>query len=233
MILLVYTLILSSSVITKAQFKEKYISLETKHALTGNLQIDIISNINLNDLFMEQDSIGNIQHNNDLYSPLKAGLYSAILPGAGQFYTKSYWQSAAFLSVEVMSWILYVMNENKGDRQTEDFQKYADEHWSVVDYVKWIERYYSSEASSFAFYKQNTNTLPPWEQIDWEQLNACEQRIGELKDSQGNMIKTGFSHHLPQRPEQQYYELIGKYPQYGGGWDDAGLFTFTKDDVLT
>jgi hypothetical protein len=62
-------------------------------------------------------------------------------------------------------------------------------------------------------------------------LNACEQRIGELKDSQGNMIKTGFSHHLPLRPEQQYYELIGKYPQYGGGWDDAAWFT--KDDVLT
>jgi len=35
----------------------------------------------------------------------------------------------------------------------------------------------------------------------------------------------GFTHNLPVRPAQQYYELIGKYPQFVGGWDDGGTYT--------
>jgi len=30
-----------------------------------------------------------------------------------------------------------------------------------------------------------------------------------------------FSHTLPSHGEQQYYELIGKYPQFDPGWDDG------------
>ncbi len=32
-----------------------------------------------------------------------------------------------------------------------------------------------------------------------------------------------YSHTLPPYGEQQYFELIGKYPQFNQGWDDANL----------
>jgi hypothetical protein len=35
--------------------------------------------------------------------------------------------------------------------------------------------------------------------------------------------------------DQQYYEMIGKYSQFGGGWDDAAKFKtngYTKADVI-
>ena len=47
-------------------------------------------------------------------------------------------------------------------------------------------------------------SLPPWERVNWAELNEAE---------------TG-SHNLPPHGEQQYYELIGKYHQYAGGWND-------------
>jgi len=46
--------------------------------------------------------------------------------------------------------------------------------------------------------------------VDWNELNRMEREIGGY-----------YSHSLPRRPEQQYYELIGKYTQYNQGWDDA------------
>ena len=41
-----------------------------------------------------------------------------------------------------------------------------------------------------------------------------------------------YSHTLPPYGEQQYYELIGKYPQYNQGWDDAPP-NFNYGDPLT
>jgi hypothetical protein len=60
--------------------------------------------------------------------------------------------------------------------------------------------------------------LAPWDRVNWTRLNEVEEGIGQRSG-------TGFTHRLPRRPEQQYFELIGKYAQYGGGWDDAAGFT--------
>ena len=51
-------------------------------------------------------------------------------------------------------------------------------------------------------------SLPPWEQVNWNDLNNCEELISI------------FSHRLPPYGEQQYYELIGKYKQFSSGWDE-------------
>ena len=41
-----------------------------------------------------------------------------------------------------------------------------------------------------------------------------------------------YSHTLPPYGDQQYYELIGKYPQYNPGWNDA-MFPFAYGDPLS
>ena len=46
--------------------------------------------------------------------------------------------------------------------------------------------------------------------VNWGELNGMERDLG-----------SGYSHALPPYGDQQYYELIGKYPQYSHGWDDA------------
>ena len=156
-------------------------------------------------------------------SPLRAALFSAVLPGVGEFYVGDQWRAAAFLATETAFWIVYAVYDSKGDRQARLFEQFADDHWSVVRYVEWIDRYKSqlnaeAQGSAAEVIIPGTENLPSWQRVYWNKLNAWEEQIGKKT---GN----GFTHRLPQRPEQQYYELIGKYPQYAGGWNDGTNIT--------
>ncbi len=154
-------------------------------------------------------------------SALRAALYSAAIPGAGQFYAKRYWEAGGFLTAEVALWITYAMYEGKGNDETNLFQNYADQRWSVVRYVDWIAAYFPGAPWQGIVTSGSPDPNAPWNSVDWSKLNACEDYIAQQATQTG---ANGFTHILPQRPEQQYYELIGKYPQFGGGWDDAATF---------
>lgn len=149
-------------------------------------------------------------------SPLRAAAYSAAIPGLGEFYAEEYWRSAVFLGAEIALWTLYAVYDGKGDAQTREFEAYADQFWSVVRYAEWMEMHGGSlnpNPPPTGIVTSNDPNLPPWQRVNWELLNQWEQHIG-------GRASTGFSHRLPRRPEQQYYELIGKYLQYNMGWDD-------------
>jgi len=138
-------------------------------------------------------------------SPAFAALLSGVLPGSGEFYSKSYIKSGVFFAAEVIAWTVNFAYNKKGDRATADFQNFADANWSVVDYASWL--------NSFKGCSIDINpdvNLPPWRRVNWAQLNECERKLGGF-----------FSHSLPPYGDQQYYELIGKYPQYNPGWRDA------------
>ncbi len=160
----------------------------------------------------------------DKYSPLKAGLLSAVVPGGGQFYTKSYFKSALFFTAEVALWVVYFSYTKKGDEQTVRFKQYADENWSVVDYAEWMNQWmtkYGTPDAPIIRITQDPN-LKPWQRLNWSELNAAERYIGQRAG--------GFSHTLPFYGEQQYYELIGKYHQYAPGWNDFDR-NFVPEDV--
>ena len=140
----------------------------------------------------------------DKKSPVLAGVLSAIIPGAGQVYNEDYWIAAVFVAVEAALITTAVVYDNKGDEQTDYYQTYADEYWSVVEYAEWLNEY-NPETIPDIVIDYDTPGLQPWERIvDWNQLNEAE---------------TG-SHNLPPHGDQQYYEMIGKYHQYSPGWND-------------
>jgi hypothetical protein len=188
--------------------------------LTGNPRLDLLAGMGAVGL---QDTVPTaiLRLERDRKSPLLAGVLSAVLPGAGEFYTESYWRSGGFLVAEAGLWIVYAAYSKKGDNQTTLFQNYADAHWSVVRYAEWIEQYATQlnpDATSITGLVMGSADMPPWERVDWAALNAGEDLVAQA-------VGNGFTHRLPQRPQQQYYELIGKYPQYASGWDDAGSIT--------
>lgn len=176
--------------------------MNNKIELTGSLYADskIISNsysaLNTNPMADDMPS---------KKSPVLAGFLSALIPGAGQIYNEDYWIAGAFIVVEAALVTTAIVYDNKGDDQTEYFQSYADDYmnpdhnWSVVRYAEWLNTYQDANIQI-----NPDESLPPWERVDWNELNAAE---------------TG-SHHLPPHGEQQYYELIGKYHQYSSGWND-------------
>ncbi len=135
-------------------------------------------------------------------SPMLSGLFSAIIPGAGQIYNEDYWIAGIFVALEAALITTAVIYDKKGDDQTASFENYADQNWSVVRYAEWLAQYEGADLNKIII--PGTEGLPPWKRVNWNELNAAE---------------TG-SHNLPAHGEQQYYELIGKYHQYSSGWND-------------
>jgi hypothetical protein len=171
-------------------------------------------------------------------SPLRAGVFSIVVPGAGQAYSGRYLEAAAFAVVEAGLWILYAKNHSNGVDKTAEYQLYADANWSVIRYSDWMDSNYRGKGSTAlddALGRVVTSRSGPfpWSGIDWGLLNYCESEIARLAVPGA---PNGFTHILPVRPAQQYYELIGKYPQYVGGWNDAwgsgGTSLYTEADVL-
>lgn len=187
---------------------------DTPVRLTGNLRIDLFGQQSLRDGPLLGEQEGDPANMPSRKSPWLAAGLSAVVPGAGELYAGSIWKAALFFAVEVTAWSLAYANDKKGDRQTDSYQSYADDHWSVVRYGRFAETLAPPDQGPYRWDLGNGA-------VDWSELNRMERAIGGW-----------FSHTLPPYGEQQYYELIGKYPQYNQGWDDAPP-TFRYGDPLT
>jgi hypothetical protein len=174
--------------------------------LTGNLLAD--SKIVLND-YEELSAVFTLDDLPEKKSPLLAGVMSAVLPGSGEFYVGEYLKAAIFFAVEVTLITVAVVNNNEGDELTAEFEAFADDHWSAVDYSEYMmDHWQELGLSEQCVIDINTDgNLQPWERVNWNDLNHCESLISV------------FSHRLPIHGQQQYYELIGKYKQYSSGWE--------------
>ncbi len=190
---------------------------------SGDLRMDIlaISHQPLDVLASE----GNEQTHHK--SPYLAAAFSAVLPGAGEFYSESYWKSAIFVAAEATIWTLDIIYNGKGDTQTDFYKNYANGHWSAVRYAEWINanlQYLNAnlDKATYTIPINSNISLPPWERIDWNALGRVEREIGG-----------GFSHSLAPYGDQQYYEMIGKYMQFIHGWDQSDFNVSTYLDQLT
>jgi hypothetical protein len=176
--------------------------VDEKLELTGNLKTD-------SKLIMDSYS-SKIKNDLNLSVEKKSAVLSAVLsavvPGAGQIYNGDIWKSAIFLGLEAGLITAAIIYNKKGDDKTAEFEAYADANWSVVKYANWLLTNRTALGLPDGPITIDPNTsLKPWERVNWGEMNALESR---------------FSHKLVAHGEQQYYELIGKYPQYNHGWAD-------------
>ena len=155
-------------------------------------------------------------------NPFLNGLYSLVIPGAGQYNSGRYTKAVIFFTAEVALVTFAIINQHTGDKKTQEFQDYADAHWSAVRYAKWIGTYGVSDyGPNVAFTQADYDAVAAY---DFSKVNAWES--GAL----GNH-SLGFSHQLPRNGEQQYYELIGKYNQFKFGWDEYSVDGVTAADA--
>ncbi len=206
-------------------------NLKNEDKLTGVLSTDLFAGYQSNEA---QDSAAIVE----THSALKAGAFSLLVPGAGQLYNRNYIKAAAFFAVEVGAWVVNALYTQKANNQTAYFQTYADGtaadnyqngHYNVQRYAEWIQANWQ-QLLTIGGHNPADNTDPavqtvmkyepilvnsaggpaPWNRVDWYSLNQIESVLGGY-----------FSHLLPPHGNQQYYELIGKYPQFRQGWDDS------------
>jgi hypothetical protein len=188
---------------------------------SGDARIDLLGMPDLNGPSAAQQVSSAVDEAVRRKSPWLAAGMSILIPGAGEFYTGDYWKSAAFFAVDVALWIFAYNYDKKGDRQTDFFQNFANQNWSVVKYAQYAQDNLTPPNGPYNWLIPNTEGRPPWDRVNWSELNRMEQDIGGY-----------YSHVLPPYGQQQYYELIGKYPQFNQGWDDSGP-TFNYGDPLT
>ena len=178
------------------------VAVENKIDLTGDLKTDA----RLLTRSYSPETINEINLNPEHKSVWLATILSAAVPGAGQAYNGDFWKTAIFVGLEAGLITAAILYNKKGDDKTTEFEAYADENWSVVKYANWLIANRTALGLPEGNVTIDPNTsLKPWERVNWTELNHVESR---------------FSHKLPKYGEQQYYELIGKYPQYNHGWRD-------------
>ncbi len=159
-----------------------------------------------------------------LKSTRKAFFLSFLLPGLGETYVGSK-SGILFMGVEAASWWLYSSNTNKGRDLEDKFQLFADTHWHYADtvnssgdpldhnYWEWVQAVMTYPGMTGTLtYDPATLTPDDYDKIN-KNLEDATKRTGS--------ITFGYSvHNLPSTNTQQYYEMIGKYPQFIYGWED-------------
>jgi hypothetical protein len=199
--------------------------LEIQNAALNNMQESMSSDVS--ELQPKQKSVG------------KAVLFSALLPGSGQFYANSYIKTAVFLAAEVGAWAVNFSYNKKGDDKDREFKLYANEKWSEYrywSYVNWDAQDNPNLMNLLVPEQYIDMVQAPnggtWYLIDEQYYNANRETIiNNLRQVESEQ----YSHRLPVTRTQQYYEMIGKYPmQFGNAWDDARFdYNYSGPDNIT
>lgn len=160
-------------------------------------------------------------------SPRKAFFLSFLFPGLGEAYVKSK-RGFLFLGVEAFAWYMYISNTQDGNDMENSFHDFANTYWHYTDtydskgdtltfnYWQWV-KYHLAEVG----YTDVKITPDNYAYID---------SLLEATSENSNSTINGYSiHNLPSTKTQQYYEMIGKYPQFVYGWEDIDDETETVD----
>ena len=157
---------------------------------------------------------------------------SLIVPGSGQIMNESWWKAGLFLAIEATSIYLAVEYRNRGRFGEREYQRFANNNWSVVQYSQWLVEYHEIHGIENPFINDlremisgispSFRTSTEWNQIDLSILHRVEQNTPYITTDQ--LGASNFSHVLPAFGSQQYYELISKYYQFQAGWRDYNDF---------
>ena len=179
---------------------------------------------------------------------LKSALFSAIIPGSGQYFiNKQKQKGIAFFALEIIGIASSIYFKDKAEEYKFDYQDYADEHWS---FSSWCDFYYdySDESNPFRdlfsnetsgiyseinsghglefFYdddgiRKYMKTNTEFFGLFYEEYNLDQNGVAEQFVDERNlqMLKT-----------HDFYEEIVKYDQFFTGWDDQILIQRSTND---
>ena len=156
-------------------------------------------------------------------STRKAFFLSLLLPGLGEYYVGSK-RGIAFLGVEAAAWWMYMHYTKEGNDIQDEFEAFADSHWRYsspsgeYSYVEWL-------ADKLRDNNISDEDLPR----DYASLASNAALMDSITQKLIDKGVMGISHAIPSTKTQQYYEMIGKYPQFSYGWEDITGYKETKD----
>jgi hypothetical protein len=198
-------------------------------AMTGYLGANDLYNLNsrfqpavtTNFFFLDQDSLPAAleivkQEDSLVVYPARPMLYSLILPGVGQWYNKSpAWKIGLFAGIEAASIFSRLQWRKKAEDIRLKYEIFADDNWDLETWVS------------------NTLNTPLGNYADVH-INGTHKLIlvlsGSLAEQYGNYVSSDslennahwvYTGEVNVLRDRDFYENIGKYDQFVGGWTDC------------
>ena len=211
----------------------------TEHILGSYLISRSILFFSLSMVLFAQDSTKLVVEKDSTFYPGKPLLLSLVVPGLGQVYNKEpLWKPGVFIATEIVSITSIMYANKKADEIRMDYQKFADENWNVKDWWNFTQSGPEVIENNGLYFTDN-------------KLKAMRDYVGthhltiHLKGDLVSLFNTEFltsdslsilsgyldSDDLSMVKDRHYYENIGKYDQFVGGWSDVstGWYWEEKD----
>jgi len=177
--------------------------------------------VTTNFFFLDQDSLPAAleivkQEDSLVVYPARPMLYSLILPGVGQWYNKSpAWKIGLFAGIEAASIFSRLQWRKKAEDIRLKYEIFADDNWDLETWVS------------------NTLNTPLGNYADVH-INGTHKIIlvlsGSLAEQYGNYVSSDslennahwvYTGEVNVLRDRDFYENIGKYDQFVGGWIDC------------
>jgi hypothetical protein len=159
-------------------------------------------------------------------SPGRAFLLSAVLPGAGELYAGAKWRALAFVGVEAFSWLMYFNRKNRGDDLETKYIEFADANWTLADlYQNGMD---NEKVGLSAQHGSNFGSHPIYLEYEGAEYLGNTDSLDQYLPGWDGYLLSGDIQPIRTR---DYYENIGKYDQFAGGWVDFLDFNSDPDTV--
>ena len=209
----------------------------TEHILGSYLISRSILFLSLSMVLFAQDSTKLVVEKDSTFYPGKPLLLSLVVPGLGQVYNKEpLWKPGVFIATEIVSLTSIMYANKKADEIRMDYQKFADENWNVKDWWNFTQSGPEVIENNGLYFTDN-------------KLKAMRDYVGthhltiHLKGDLVNLFNTEFltsdslsilsgyldSDDLSMVKDRHYYENIGKYDQFVGGWSDVSTSWYWEE----
>ncbi len=150
--------------------------------------------------------------------PAKPMLFSLLVPGLGQYKNGDpIWKSAIFAGIEAAS----ILGWAQWNKQAEDIRKqyelFGDNHWSLKG---WVENTHLNPVINPTEYPDFK--IDGTHKLDLHLSGSLAELFGEFISSDSLTVHPEwiYTDEVTILQDQHFYENIGKYDQFVGGWDD-------------
>jgi hypothetical protein len=172
--------------------------------------------------------------------PGKPLIMSLTLPGAGQYYNKSpMWKTASFLGVELGSIVAWDYFTKKAKTLRNEYWGFADSNWDLYTWYLFTENGPNGKIE---------HNGRQWTENDFRAMSNYEgthhlllHLSGDLAAQYGEFITSDslgmISGYLDSDlvnvvRDRHFYENIGKYDQFVGGWSDSNTDWYWEEKQL-
>ena len=154
--------------------------------------------------------------------PGKPLIMSLVVPGAGQFYNQSpRWKTAMFFGTEIISILAWRDYRNKAENYRKNYQKYADDNWSLENWIFNRFNPVNQAWGSVPALGSLTGTHDLRLIVSGNLANELNLYGHISSDSLEKHPEWFYSGDVSEVRDRHFYENIGKYDQFVGGWQDA------------